>query len=375
MSDIKVQLPKFDGKPSSDYGLWLYRLEAILEAKGLAHMIQHSEERAVAVPAESASTDVVDAALQVRKASSIIVNGLADKPQRIVRAHCKCPLKMIQKLNERYASSTLSTRLSPMWQLNGLSYQRGKDKEDFADSFASIVDRLECMGANFDEDLSMVMLLNSMNGTFEFTVEEMMTLGDEKLTWDDVCSRLIEVSKTSQNKRRDVALTGREMITCEFCDKREHEAGRRWKNPDNLYNRLDSSSDAEPSRINKHKKNAAKVVKASKPAARASKANKARNRPDSSSNESSSSDEDPDARRFHLNNTNAVSSALRAHAAQQSSCIILEFNFDSGASTQYVSTLYMAQGSAFAQTHRYSAWRRIHYRVTQGRKDSFLNGI
>jgi hypothetical protein len=86
MSDLKVQLPKFDGKPSSDYGLWLCRLEAILEAKGLAHTIQPSDERAV--PAEiPTSTDNIDAALQVRKASSIIVNGLADKPLRVVRAH------------------------------------------------------------------------------------------------------------------------------------------------------------------------------------------------------------------------------------------------------------------------------------------------
>jgi hypothetical protein len=61
MSDVKVQLPKFDGKPSSDYGLWLCRLEDILEAKGLAHTIQDSDERAV--PVESASTDIVDAAL------------------------------------------------------------------------------------------------------------------------------------------------------------------------------------------------------------------------------------------------------------------------------------------------------------------------
>jgi hypothetical protein len=127
MSDIKVQLPKFDGKPSSYYGLWLCHIEAILEAKGLAHMIQHSDERAV--PAESALTDIVDAALQVRKTSSIIVNGLAEKPLRLVRAHCKCPLKIIQKLNERYASSTLSTRMSLMLQLNGLSNQRDKTWE------------------------------------------------------------------------------------------------------------------------------------------------------------------------------------------------------------------------------------------------------
>jgi gag-polypeptide of LTR copia-type len=113
-----------------------------------------------------------------------------------------------------------------MWQLNGLSYQRGKDMGDFVDSFSSILDRLECMGAKIDKDLSVVMLLSRMNGSFESTVEAIKTLGDEKLTWDDVCSILIEVTKTSQNKRREVALTGREIITCDFCDKRGHEAGR-----------------------------------------------------------------------------------------------------------------------------------------------------
>jgi hypothetical protein len=139
--------------------------------------------------------------------------------------------------------------------------------------------------------------------------------------------------QTSQNKRRDVALTGREIITCDFCDKRGHEAGRCWKNLDNPHNRLDSSSDPGPSRINKHNKNAAKVAKESKSAARASKAYKTRKRPDSSSNESSSSDEDSDARQFRLNTAHAVSSALRADAAQQSRRIIL----DSGASTHMCS--------------------------------------
>jgi gag-polypeptide of LTR copia-type len=203
------------------------------------------------------------------------------------------------------------------------------DMGAFVDSFASILDHLEIMGAKIDEDLSMVMLLSSMNFHFESTVEAIKTLGDEKLTWDEVCSRLIKVSKTSQNKHRDVALTGREMITCDFCNKRAHEACRCWKNPGNPHNRLDSSSDAGPSGINKHKKNADRVAKTSKSTARASKAYKARKRPESSSNDSSSSDDGSDARRFRFNTAHAVSSALRADAAQQSSRIIL----DSRAST------------------------------------------
>jgi GAG-pre-integrase domain/gag-polypeptide of LTR copia-type len=198
---------------------------------------------------------------------------------------------------------------------------------DFVDSFASILDRLECMGAKIDEDLSVVMLLGSINGNFESTVEAIKTLGDEKLTWDNVCSRLIEVAKTHQNKRRDVALTGREVVTCDFCDKRGHDASRCWKNPDNRNNRLDSSSDAGPSTGQKHKKKAPKAARASKAAARATKAYKVRKQSAASSSDSCSSDDYAHARKVRLNTAHAVSSALRA--AQDSSRIIL----DSGAST------------------------------------------
>jgi hypothetical protein len=81
--------------------------------------------------------------------------------------------------------------MSLMRQLNGLSYQSGKDRRDLVYSFASILDRLECIDANIDEDLSAVILRGSINYNLESTVEAIKILGDEKLTWDDVWSRLI----------------------------------------------------------------------------------------------------------------------------------------------------------------------------------------
>jgi hypothetical protein len=78
---LKVQLPLRDGKPTSDCGLWLCRLEAMLEAKGLAHAIQASNETSLSVSDITSGADP-EAALQLRKASSIIVNGLGDKPLR-----------------------------------------------------------------------------------------------------------------------------------------------------------------------------------------------------------------------------------------------------------------------------------------------------
>jgi hypothetical protein len=183
-------------------------------------------------------------------------------------------------------ANTSFLNMSLMWQLKGLSYQKGKDMGEFVDSLATILDRLECMGAKIDEDLSVVMFIRSMNGHVESTVEAIKTLGDEKLTWDNVCSRLIEVAKTSHNKRRDVALPRRQVMTCDFCDKRRHDASRCWKNPDNPNNRLDSSSDVGPSTGCKHMKKASKAAIASKAAARASKASKDRKQSAASSSDS-----------------------------------------------------------------------------------------
>ena len=38
MSELKLHLPRFDGKPSSDFTLWQIRLQAILESKSLWHV-------------------------------------------------------------------------------------------------------------------------------------------------------------------------------------------------------------------------------------------------------------------------------------------------------------------------------------------------
>jgi gag-polypeptide of LTR copia-type len=65
---------------------------------------------------------------------------------------------------------------------------------DFVDSFASILDRLECMGAKIDKDLSVVMLLSSMNGNFESTVETIKTRGT---TCSQDSSRLPKRIRTS----------------------------------------------------------------------------------------------------------------------------------------------------------------------------------
>jgi hypothetical protein len=100
MTEGKNFLPKFDGSKASDYRLWMCRLEAVLEDQDIAHVIQSRSE--------IASSTILDAQLGVacNKAAAIIINGLADKPLRVVVSHRKNPAKMIETLNERYRTAS-----------------------------------------------------------------------------------------------------------------------------------------------------------------------------------------------------------------------------------------------------------------------------
>ena len=185
MTEFKLFLPKFDGSKTSDYRLWMCRLEAVLEDQDIAHVIQSRSE--------TASSTILDAQFGVacKKAAAIIINGLADKPLRVVVSHRKNPAKMIEKLNERYASSSFSTRMSLMSELNDMSYARNADMSEYVDNYTSLLDRLETMDAKVPQPLAVIMFLSSMRGQFEATVAALRTMGDDELSWDDVTSRLI----------------------------------------------------------------------------------------------------------------------------------------------------------------------------------------
>jgi gag-polypeptide of LTR copia-type len=114
---------------------------------------------------------------------------------------------MIEKLNERYASSSISTRISLMSELNDMSYARNADMSEYVDNCTSLLDRLETMDAKLPQPLAVIMFLSSMRDQFEATFAALRTMGDDELSWDEVTSRLIEEASSSvSHTRRDTAL-------------------------------------------------------------------------------------------------------------------------------------------------------------------------
>ncbi len=239
MSDFKLTLPRFEGNASSDFTLWFVRLEAILESKDLAHTIllpasgasgQQVQSTSIVASAVTAGAGTEQASAQVqgavpgssqlgmdldeqspvilqatqeqkRKAASIIINGLGDKPLRMVKSVAKEPSLMVAKLKERYESTKLSTRLHLMKELQSLRYRRGMDMGEYVDTFASVVERLAAMDAQIDEQWQVSLFLTSVEEQFETVVAALRTISNESVTWEAVTSRLIDEATDRRNKR------------------------------------------------------------------------------------------------------------------------------------------------------------------------------
>ena len=251
MSEVKLSLPRFDGKPSSDYHLWQLRLLAILESKDLSVCVKYDSSSSIV---ETNTTEtmrdgtpgtlvLLPTEEQNRKAAAIIINGLGDKPLRVVSNYTKDPQVMLQKLRERYASTKLSTRMSLMSELQSLRYKSG-DMGEYIDRYTGLHDRLESMAAKVPEELAIIMFLHSMNGKFEAIIAAIRTMGDEKLTWDDVTARLLEEANSSTPRHvsgHQSALTtfaGPSRETCSQCSRSGHTADSCWWNPNNPQNKL-----------------------------------------------------------------------------------------------------------------------------------------
>jgi gag-polypeptide of LTR copia-type len=71
---------------------------------------------------------------------------------------------------------------------------------DYVDRYAALLDRLESMASKVPHELAIIMCMYSINGKYEATIAALRTLGDEKLTWEDVTTRLIEEYSTNTHK-------------------------------------------------------------------------------------------------------------------------------------------------------------------------------
>lgn len=95
-SEDSTKIQKFNGRHHDDYSLWRLRAEIALKGKGFWCKLQD----------EKCETDVKD------KASALIVGALGDAALRVCSSEIGSPLKMLELLDSRFASSRTTTRIS-----------------------------------------------------------------------------------------------------------------------------------------------------------------------------------------------------------------------------------------------------------------------
>jgi hypothetical protein len=75
-------------------------------------------------------------------------------------------------------------------ELRSLRYKSG-DMGEYIDRYTGLLDKLESMAAKVPIELDVIMFSHSMNGKLEDIIAAIRTMGDEKLTRDDVTACLL----------------------------------------------------------------------------------------------------------------------------------------------------------------------------------------
>ena len=102
MEDDWKKLVKFNAKRDEDFDLWRTLLEAHVESRGVMDVVSTN--------CVGVTTDKEMVETKMATARSIIIQALGDKPLRTVMAEKKNPFVMWNKLYDRYATTTATTR-------------------------------------------------------------------------------------------------------------------------------------------------------------------------------------------------------------------------------------------------------------------------
>ena len=221
---------------TSDYSLWKVRVEAACEEKDCEDALDKS--------LEADESDTMKKAR--RKASAIIIKALSDTPLRIVKEVKGSPVKMLEKLDARYASKTAASKITKMTDLITMKYKSLKsDITKHIDLMAAAVEQLKGMDVTIQESFAVAILVASVEvPALRPATTAIKTLAENDLKWETVAERLIEEAKGL--KEALYGESSRAAVTnsvCGICRKTGHETDRCWLNPLNPDNKLGLTAD------------------------------------------------------------------------------------------------------------------------------------
>eukprot|EP00171_Calliarthron_tuberculosum_P004578 IDg4578t1 len=240
--DEESKIQKFHGRPSDDYNLWRLRAECALKGKGYWKQLQE----------EDCKSEIKE------KAVAMIIHSLGDIPFRVCSSQISNPMSMMELLDQRYASTRSTSRISTLTTLYSIKYQKHQDMSKYVDEFEGLFAQLERMGKEtaIPESHKAPLLLASIgtNSALESTVAALRLKDTSDLTWHAVTADLIQEykrlkdgSSSSQHKpiekynknslskgklKHALGAKNNRNCMCGFCGKSGHETKDCFLNPE-----------------------------------------------------------------------------------------------------------------------------------------------
>lgn len=226
----------------SDYTLWRIRVVAAISAKGLDKVFEPKKKNGEASSSPTREAGCEATVEQCQQASNIIVSALSDHALRVVRSVIGNPLKMMAKLNDRYDSKTIASRISTMSELVSIKYTSlGDDIDKHIDKVEGLIEKLRAMGTVFDDSLAIGILVASIDlPEMAPATAAIKTLADKDVNWESISSRLIDEAKNLKSGTRTRSHAASQC--CAICGKTNHTTDRCFLNPLNPNNKLDLKS-------------------------------------------------------------------------------------------------------------------------------------
>jgi len=139
----KLKIRQLDDK--SDYALWRIRVRAAISAKGLKKVFGESD---TATSGDASAASAAAPSIEhLEQASNIIVSALGDHALRVVRAVIGDPKAMMDKLDARYSSKSVASRISKFSELVSVRFSSIKsDMAKHIDHLAGLIEELRGMG-------------------------------------------------------------------------------------------------------------------------------------------------------------------------------------------------------------------------------------
>ena len=180
---------KFEGEQGEDFHIWSARTEAALEAKDVLSPVLTDM-----VDAEDLTSVSQADRLSIAKAKATIIQGLGNKPLRLVLPVKDNPFKMWKALKERYAVSNLVTKVQLHTKLARMEY-KGQTMSEYVAGFEDIFNQLSAMGTELTQDMKIATFLASFGDKSRSSFGHVVTVlqsKDTTVSWELVSSTLLQ---------------------------------------------------------------------------------------------------------------------------------------------------------------------------------------